>query len=81
MPVSSIGYYCVFALNLRDSRIFILDLMTTGIIDKEDRMKRFSRALKQIEENIVRVMRLKHSNYEERIWQHCITDNVLSASR
>jgi hypothetical protein len=39
MPVSSIGYYCVFTLNMRDSRIFILDPMTTGIIDKEDRMK------------------------------------------
>jgi hypothetical protein len=81
MPVSSIGYYRVFALNLRDSRIFILDPMTIGIIDKEDRMKRFSRALKQIEENIARVVRLKHSNYEGKIWQHCITDNVPSASR
>jgi hypothetical protein len=39
MPVSSIGYYCVFTLNMRDSRKFILDPMTTGIIDKEDRMK------------------------------------------
>jgi hypothetical protein len=39
MLVSSIGYYCVFALNLRDGRIFILDPMTTGIINKEDRMK------------------------------------------
>jgi hypothetical protein len=81
MPISSIGYYQVFALNLRDSHIFILDPMTTGIIDKEDWMKRFSRALKQIEENIARVVRLKHSNYEGKIWQHCITDNVLSASR
>jgi hypothetical protein len=81
MPISSIGYYQVFTLNLRDSQIFILDPMTTGIIDKEDWMKRFSRALKQIEENIARVVRLKHSNYEGKIWQHCITDNVLSASR
>jgi hypothetical protein len=39
MSVSSIGYYRVFTLDLRDSRIFILDLMTTGIIDKEDRME------------------------------------------
>jgi hypothetical protein len=39
MHVSSIGYYRVFTLNLRDSRIFILDPMTTGIVDKEDRMK------------------------------------------
>jgi hypothetical protein len=39
MPVSSIGYYRVFALNLRDSCIFILDPMTTGIVDKEDQMK------------------------------------------
>jgi hypothetical protein len=46
MPVSSIGYYRVFALNLRDSRIFILNPTTTGIIDKENQMKRFSRALK-----------------------------------
>jgi hypothetical protein len=64
MHVSSIGYYCVFALNLRDSHIFILDLTTIGIINKEDRMKRYSRALKQIEENIARVVRLKYSNYE-----------------
>jgi hypothetical protein len=62
MPVSSIGYYRVFTLNLRDSIIFILDLRTIGIVNKEDRMKRFSRALKQIEENIARVVRLKHSN-------------------
>jgi hypothetical protein len=68
-------------LNLRDSRIFILDPMTTWIIDKEDQMKRFSHALKQTEENIARVVRLKHSNYEGKIWQHCITDNVTSASR
>jgi hypothetical protein len=67
MHVLSIGYYCVFALNLRDSRIFILDLMTIGIVDKEDQMKRFSRALKQIEENIATIMRLKHSNYEGKI--------------
>jgi hypothetical protein len=81
MPVSSIGHYRIFALNLRDSRIFILDLTTTGIVDKEDRIKRFSRALKQIEENLARVVRLKHSNYEGKIWQHCITDNIPSASR
>jgi hypothetical protein len=81
MPVSSIGYYRVFTLNLRDSRIFILGPMTIRIIDKEDWMKRFSRAPKQIEENIARVVRLKHSNYEGKIWQHCITDNVSSASR
>jgi hypothetical protein len=67
MHVSSIGYYRVFTLNLRDSRIFILDPTTTGIIDKEDRMKRFSHALKQIEEKIARVVRLKHSNYEGKI--------------
>jgi hypothetical protein len=64
MHVSSIGYYCVFALNLRDNHIFILDLATIGIINKEDRMKRYSRALKQIEKNIARVVRLKYSNYE-----------------
>jgi hypothetical protein len=46
MPISSIGYYHVFSLNLRDNLIFILDLMTIGIIDKEDRMKRFSHSLK-----------------------------------
>jgi hypothetical protein len=79
--VSSTGYYCVFVLNLRDSRIFILDPTTTAIVDKEDRMKRFSRALKQVEENIARVVRLKHSNYEGKIWQHCITDNVPYFSR
>jgi hypothetical protein len=39
MPISSIGYYHIFTLDLRDSRIFILDPMTTGIIDKEDRME------------------------------------------
>jgi hypothetical protein len=81
MPVSSIGHYRIFALNLRDSRIFILDPTTTGIVDKEDRIKRFSRALKQIEENLARVVRLKHSNYEGKIWQHCIADNIPSASR
>jgi hypothetical protein len=81
MPVSSIGYYRVFTLNLTDSRIFILDPTTTRIVHKEDRMKRFSRALKQIEENIARVVRLKHLNYEGKIWQHCITNNIPSASR
>jgi hypothetical protein len=39
MPVSSIGYYRVFALNLWDSRIFILDPVTTKIVNKEDQMK------------------------------------------
>jgi hypothetical protein len=67
VPISSIGYYRVFALNLRDSHIFILDTMTAGIIEKEDWMKQFSRALKQIEENIASVVRLKHSNYEGKI--------------
>jgi hypothetical protein len=42
--------------------------MTTRIIDKEDRMKQFSRVLKQIEENIARVVTLKHLNYEGKIW-------------
>jgi hypothetical protein len=41
MPVLSIGYYRVLAINLRDNRIFILDPTTIGIVDKEDRMKRF----------------------------------------
>jgi hypothetical protein len=68
MLLSSIGYYRVFALNFWDSSIFILDPMTTRIIDKEDRMKQFSRVLKQIEENIARVVRLKHLNYEGKIW-------------
>jgi uncharacterized protein YktB (UPF0637 family) len=81
MPVSSIGYYRVFIVNMRDSHIFILDLMTTEIMHKKERMKRFSRALKQIEENIATFLRLKHSNYEGKIWQHCIADNVPSASR
>jgi hypothetical protein len=67
MPASIIGYYHVFTLNLRDSRIFILDLTTIRIIDKEDRMKRFSHALKRIEKNIATVMRLKHLNYEGKI--------------
>jgi hypothetical protein len=67
MPVSSIGYYRVFALNLRESRIFIPDPTTTRIVDKEDRRKQFSRALKLIAENIARVARLKHSNYEGKI--------------
>jgi hypothetical protein len=67
MPVSSIGYYRVFAINMRDSHIFILDPTTTGTIHKEERMKRFSRALKQIEENIETIVRLKHSNYEGKI--------------
>jgi hypothetical protein len=67
VPISSIGYYRVFALNLRDSHIFILDTTTTGIVEKEDWMKQFSHALKQIEENIARVVRLKHSNYEGKI--------------
>jgi hypothetical protein len=49
MLVSSIGYYRVFTLNLGDNHIFILDPTTTGIVDKENWMKRFSRALKQIE--------------------------------
>jgi succinyl-CoA synthetase beta subunit len=81
MLVSSIGYYRVFTLNLRDSHIFILDPTTTGIVDKEVWMKRFSRALKQIEENIATVVRLKHSNYEGKMWQYCITDNIPSTSR
>jgi hypothetical protein len=81
MLVSSSGYDRVFIVNLRDNHIFILDPTMTGIVDKEDRMKRLSHALKQIEENIERVVRLKHSNYEGKIWQHCIADNVPSASR
>jgi hypothetical protein len=44
-------------------------------------MKRFSHALKQIEENIAIVVRLKHLNYEGKIWQYCIVDNVHSDSR
>jgi hypothetical protein len=67
MPVPSIGYYRVFTVNMRDSHIFILDPTTTGIIHKEERMKRFSRALKQIEENIATVVRLIYSNYEGKI--------------
>jgi hypothetical protein len=81
MLVSSIGYYRVFAVNMRDSHIFILDPTTTGIVHKEERKKRFSHALKQIEENIATIVRLKHSNYEGKIWQHCIADNVSSTSR
>jgi hypothetical protein len=39
MLVSSIDYYRIFALNLRDSHIFILEPTTTEIVDKENRMK------------------------------------------
>jgi hypothetical protein len=46
MPVSSIGYYRVFALNLRDSHIFILDSTTPGTVYKEEQMKQYSCALK-----------------------------------
>jgi hypothetical protein len=35
----------------------------------------------QIEENVAAVVRLKHTNYEEKIWHHYIADNVPSTSR
>jgi hypothetical protein len=80
MPVSSIGYYQIYAINLKDKGIWILD-STPGSVDKGEQLKRFSHTLKQIEENIIKVVRLKHPNYEVKHWYHCITDNVSSGSR
>jgi hypothetical protein len=44
-------------------------------------MKHYYRTLTQIEENITKVVRLKHPNYEVKHWHHCIVDNVPSCSR
>jgi hypothetical protein len=63
MPVSSIGYYRIYAINLKDKCIWILD-PTPGSAYKGERLKHYSRTLKQIEENIIKVVRLKHLNYE-----------------
>jgi hypothetical protein len=80
MPVASIGYYRIFALNLLDKCVFVLD-PTPGTANKGERMKRYYRTLTQIEENITKVVRLKHPNYEVKHWHHCIADNVPSCSR
>jgi hypothetical protein len=80
MPVSSIGYYQIYDVNLKDKCIWILDL-TSGSANKGEWLKRYSHTLKQIEENVIKVMRLKHLNYEVKHLYHCITDNVSSGSR
>jgi hypothetical protein len=80
MPITSIGYYRIFALNLLDKCVFVLD-PTPGTTNKGERMKRYYRTLTQIEENITKVVRLKHPNYKVKHWYHCITDNVPSCSR
>jgi hypothetical protein len=61
MLVSSIGYYRIYAVNLNDKCIWILDSLTPRSADKGEQMKRYFHTLKQIEENIIKVVRLKHS--------------------
>jgi hypothetical protein len=63
MPVSSIGYYQIYAVNLKDTCIWILD-PTPGNANEGEGLKRYSHTLKQIEENVIKVVRLKHPNYE-----------------
>jgi hypothetical protein len=41
MPVSSIGYYRIYAVNVKDKCIWILD-PTPGSADKGERMKHYS---------------------------------------
>jgi hypothetical protein len=65
---------------LRDLCVFILD-PTPEIADKREQMKHYSHTLMQIEENIAKVVRLKHPNYEVKHWDHCIVDNVPYGSR
>jgi hypothetical protein len=76
----SIGYYWVFAVNLNDKCVFILD-PTPGSADKGEQLKCYSRTLKQIEENIIKIMRLKHPHYEVKHSYDCIVDNIRSSSR
>jgi hypothetical protein len=80
MPLANIGYYRIFALNLLDKCVFVLD-QTPGTANKEERMRRYYHTLTQIEENITKVVRLKHPNYEVKHWHHCITYDVPSCSR
>jgi hypothetical protein len=70
----------IYVVNLKDKCIWILD-PTLGRADKGERLKRYSRTLKQIEENIIKIVRLKHPNYEVKHGYHCITDNVYFGSR
>jgi hypothetical protein len=44
-------------------------------------MKHCYRTLTQIEENITKVVRFKHPNYEVKYSYHCIADNAPSHSR
>jgi hypothetical protein len=76
---------CLFwpaLISLADEGIhnIVLD-PTPGTTNKGERMKRYYRTLTQIEENITKVVRLKHPNYKVKHWYHCITDNVPSCSR
>jgi hypothetical protein len=53
-----------------------------GTANKGEHMKHYYRTITQIEENIIKVVRLKpNPNYEVKQWHHCITDNVSSCSR
>jgi hypothetical protein len=70
---------------LREARhsfsVFVLD-PTPGTANKGEHMKHYYRTITQIEENIIKVVRLKpNPNYEVKQWHHCITDNVSSCSR
>jgi hypothetical protein len=54
---------------------------TSRTANKEEQMRRYYRTLTQIEENIIKVVRLKHPNYEVKHLHHCIAHNVSSCSR
>jgi hypothetical protein len=69
-----------YIIKLSGQCVFLLD-PTPGTANKEERMRCYYYILTQIEENIIKVVRLKHPNYEVKHWHHCITDNVPSCSR
>ena len=78
MHVLVLGFYQVFALNVRNKHVFVLD-PTPGTTNKGERLTRYVRRIMQIEQNIKSVVKLKHPNCEDIIakpWNHFIADNV-----
>ena len=83
MPDTNLGFYRVFAINVTNKRVFVLDpTVVTG--PKGERLRRCARAIEQIEENITSVVKLNHPNYADiktKPWEHFIADNVPGCSR
>jgi len=83
MSAQNIATYRVFACNVRNKKIYVLD-PAPGTTNKQENIDRCIRTIKQIQQNLTSVVKRVHQDYDEKIpksWESFIANNVPPCSK